>query len=117
MSIDWNRVLPVLVSIAIIIAIAVLRNVNKQFAAIVATMPINIPLGLWIVYAGEGGGSARVLEFTQSVAINLIPTILFTVACYFALKAGWTLIPTILAGYAVWGVSLGITYLLRGALA
>lgn len=116
MSLDWSRTLPVLVSIGIIIAVAVLRNVNKQFAAIVATMPINIPLGLWIIYAGEGGNNPRVIEFTESVAVNLIPTILFTVACTFALKAGWTLIPTIVLGYAVWGASLGLIYLLRGAL-
>lgn len=45
--------MPVLVSIGIIIAVAVLRNVNKQFAAIVATMPINIPLGCGLSTLGR----------------------------------------------------------------
>jgi hypothetical protein len=114
MSIDWNRVIPVLVSIGIIVSVAVLRNYSKQLAAIAATMPINIPLGLWIIYAGEGTNTPQVQAFAQSIAINMIPTILFAFVAYFALKAGWTLIPTLALGYVVWGVSLGISYWLRG---
>ena len=60
MSIDWQRVLPVAVSIGIIIAVAVLRQYSKTFAAIAATMPINVPLALWIIYSGGGtAGSER----------------------------------------------------------
>lgn len=113
-SIDWNRVLPVLVSIGVIVSVAVLRNYSKQFAAIAATMPINIPLGLWIIYAGEGGNNAQVQAFAQSIAINMIPTILFAIVAYVALKAGWSLIPTLALGYVVWGLSLGFSYWVRG---
>lgn len=51
-AINWASILPVIVSILIIIAIAILRNYSQAFASIVAVMPINIPLGMWIVAAG-----------------------------------------------------------------
>ena len=50
MSPALRQILPVIVSILIIIAVAILRNYSKTLAAIFATMPINIPLSLWIIY-------------------------------------------------------------------
>ncbi len=114
--IDWQKVTPVIVSILIIIAIAILRNSSKTLAAIVATMPINIPLGLWIVYAGEEGNYDAMLTFSEALLINIIPTVCFLVAAYLALRAGWTLLPVLGAGYAVWGTTLAISYALRGGL-
>ena len=46
MTLDWQRTLPVIVSILIIIAIAILRQYSKMLAAVVAVMPVNVPLGL-----------------------------------------------------------------------
>jgi hypothetical protein len=47
---NWQRWLPTLTSIAIILAITLLRDKSRTFAAIIAVTPINIPLALWIVY-------------------------------------------------------------------
>jgi hypothetical protein len=69
MQIDVQRILPVLVSILIIISVAVLRQYSKTFAAIAATMPINIPLGLWIVYAGEQGMPRQLLPIWRTSAV------------------------------------------------
>ena len=55
MVIVWPKGLPVLVSIAILIAIGLLREFSRTVAAIVATMLLNIPLALWIVSAADGG--------------------------------------------------------------
>ncbi len=114
MEIAWGKVAPVIVSIIIIIAIAILREYSKNFAAIAATMPINLPLGLWLVY----GSSAKtdMEPFTRSLMLNLIPTFAFVVIAWLAARAGWKLIPMIVAGYVGWGVGLGALMLIRQSL-
>lgn len=117
MSIDWTRVAPVLVSIAIIILIAVVRQYSKSFAAIAATMPINLPLGMWIVYSGSEDSQAALEEFTQAALVNLLPSVIFMLVAWQASKAGYSLMATILLGYVAWGVSLGFVFLVRALLA
>ncbi len=114
MTIDWNRILPVIVSIAIIIAIAILRNYSRTFAAIVAVMPINIPLGMWIIYAGEDNSQQALAEFSESLLLNIVPTLFFMVVTWQATRAGWGLVPSIAAGYAVWLITLLGVFALRG---
>lgn len=113
MEIAWGRVLPVIISICIIIAIAILREYSKTLAAIATTMPINLPLGLWLVY---GASSKEEMEqFTRSLFLNMLPTMLFVVIIWQAARAGWTLLPMITAGYAGWGIGLGLLLLIRQA--
>lgn len=114
MEIAWGRVLPVLVSICIIIAIAILREYSKTLAAIAATMPINLPLGLWLVYGASN--REEVEYFTRSLFLNMLPTMLFVIITWQAARAGWKLLPMIAAGYAGWGIALGLLMLIRRAL-
>jgi len=116
MSPFWNRVLPVVVSIVIIIAVAILRQYSRTVAAVVATMPMNIPLGMWIVYAGDEDHQAALQEFNQAVLVTIIPTLLFMVTAWWVSRAGKGLAPTILSGYAVWGLGVGLIFLLRSQL-
>ncbi len=103
---EITRVLPVVVSICIILAVAVLREYSKTFAAIAATMPINVPLALWIAFsAGDVDQTSRV-QFAQGLLLGIIPTVLFLVFALIAVRSGWTLLPTIAGGYVAWGVSL-----------
>src|SRR3954469_15955876 len=106
-NIDWSRVAPVLVSIGVIILIAIVRQYSKTFAAIAATMPLNIPLGMWIVYSGSDDHQAALAEFSQAALMNLVPTLLFLVVAWQVSKAGYSLFTTIGLGYLAWGVSLG----------
>jgi hypothetical protein len=114
MSIDWQRVLPVLVSIGIIISVAILRQYSKTFAAIAATMPINVPLALWIVYSGGDSDRDGTFSFFETMLVTLPATFVFIVAAYIAARAGWGLAPMILVGYLAWGASLLLLLPLRG---
>jgi hypothetical protein len=110
MTIDWGRIAPVIVSILIIIAVAILRNYSKTLAAIFATMPINIPLALWIVAAGGDTTKESMTALTTNMFWNMFPTVVFIGVVVLAVKAGWALFPSILTGYAAWGLVLaGIT--------
>jgi mannose/fructose/N-acetylgalactosamine-specific phosphotransferase system component IID len=115
MQIEWSRVIPVIVSIIIIILVAILRQYSKMFAAIAATMPINIPLGMWIIYAGDDKQTA-LADFSEAVMINILPTLAFIVTAWLMAKAGHALLPTILVGYLVWGVCLGAVLIIRAQL-
>lgn len=106
MSVNWDKTLPVIVSILIILLIAFLRQYSKTLSAIVATMPINIPLGMWIIYAGEDDGQQALTEFSEALLLNIIPTIMFMAVAWQTTKVGWGLLPTVGAGYVVWGIGL-----------
>jgi hypothetical protein len=116
MDISWGRILPVLVSIGIIILVAVLREYSKTFAAIAATMPINVPLALWIVAAGDDHNPQAMAQFTQAVFINIWPTMVFIVIVFLAARAGWRFVPMVAAGYAGWGISLGLILVVKQVL-
>jgi hypothetical protein len=112
MTIDWQRIAPVVVSIIVIVAVAVLRNYSKTFAAIAATMPINVPLALWIVFSGDDDPAIRT-AFTEGMLLGIFPTAVFLAVAWVVVRAGWSLVPILVAGYLAWGVSLAVLFMLR----
>jgi hypothetical protein len=113
MNPDWERILPVIVSIGIIITIAILREYSKTFAAVATVMPVNIPLGMWIVTAGTDNPRQGLHEFTGAVLINILPTVVFMLIAWYLSRTGWGLLPIILLGYSGWAVTLGIVFGIR----
>ena len=113
MNLKMQDVLPVVLSVLIIVLVAVFEKQSKLFAAITATMPLTIPLALWIVYTSSGGEKASVTNFTQSLVLSLLPTLAFAVTIWLAARAGMKLVPILLSGYAVWALGTGLLILLR----
>jgi hypothetical protein len=107
MNQTFRRVAPVLASIAIIIVIAVLRDRFKALAAITATMPVNVALGLWLVYVADGTDQATVVSFSRSMFAGVVATLIWLLAVWLAARAGWGLGRLLLVGYAAWGVAVG----------
>jgi hypothetical protein len=105
-EITWQRVLPVIVSILLIITVAILRQYSKSLAAVLVTMPLNITLGLWVVFAGEENNPIARAEFAQNLLVNIFPTIIFLIVVFIVMRAGWTIASTLVVGYAAWGISL-----------
>ncbi len=102
----WQDVVPVIISISVIIIVSLLQRYSKLFAAVTATMPLTIPLALWIVYTAAQGERAQIEEFTRSLVIGVIPTLAFTLALWIGARAELKLIPMLVVGYVVWGVVL-----------
>ena len=103
MHIEWSRVLPILVSIGVILVVAFARQYSRTFAVIAAIMPINIPLALWI-FSGGDTPQTDLVAFIEGVMIGSIPLFGFLIAAYIAARAGWSVAPIIVSGYAVWGI-------------
>lgn len=99
-----QKTLPILASIAIILLVAALRERSRAAAAVLATMPINIPLALWVVSSGSGGDTRVLAEFARSLIVSLIPSFVWVGVVFFAVRAGWGVLPAIGAGYGVWAV-------------
>ena len=102
----WQDVIPVVLSILIIILVAVLEKQSKLIAAITATMPLSVVLGLWVVYASAGGDQEAVNSFTTGLLIGIIPSVIFLLTVWFAARQGLRLVPLIGVGYAAWGMAL-----------
>lgn len=108
--------LPVVISILILIAIAIIREHSRTLAAITATMPVMIPLSLWIIFTGEGGEHSGVTEFTDAMVLGIIPTVVFIIVVAIMARAGYALLSLLLGGYGAWGLTLGVVMLLRQVL-
>jgi len=108
----FQKLLPVATSIGVILLVAVLRERSRTLAAIFATMPINMPLAIWVVASGVGDEQLNpVIELlTRNMIIGFIPTFVWLGVVYLAMRAGWQLIPAILGGYLVWGLLLAIAF-------
>lgn len=99
-----QKALPVIASILIILGVAFLRERSRTLAAILATMPINIPLGLWVLFGGGNYDPHLAAMFVRALVPGLIATLVWVGAVWLALQWGWALLPAVLGGYGVWGV-------------
>jgi hypothetical protein len=94
----------------IILTVAMLRERSRALSAIVSTMPINMVLALWIISGVADTNQQTMVNFVRSLLIGLVPSFLWLVVIYIALRAGWSLLPAILAGYAVWGLLVALAF-------
>ncbi len=101
---NLQKIFPVLTSIAIIIIVAILRDRSRAAAAVLATMPLNVPLALWIVSTGSDNDPQVMSDFVRSLIVSLIPSFIWLGVVFLAVRAGWNLWLVLGAGYAVWGV-------------
>lgn len=113
MILPIEKVIPVVISIIVIIAVAIISEYSKTLAAITAVMPIGIPLGMWVAVAGQEKPDEFLSEFSGLIAINMIPTLCFIGAAWFIARSGYSLWPTIIGGYVVWAITLIVLLLVR----
>ncbi|HEY3341184.1 MAG TPA: hypothetical protein VGK81_04160 [Anaerolineae bacterium] len=103
-----QKALPVVTSIVIILVVAFLRDRSKVLATIFATMPINMPLALWVMISDGPEDSTLLATYVRSFMIGLVPAFIWLGVVYFCLRLGWTLLGSIGAGYLVWAVLIAL---------
>ena len=113
---NWKDILPVLFSIVVIVAVAILEKQSKFVAAITATMPLTAALAIWIVYSSSEGESESMTDFSRGLVLGILPTIAFVVAAWLSFRAGLKLVPTLAIAYATWAVGIGVLVGLRRTL-
>ena len=111
-----KQVTPVLLSILIIVVVAVARHYSRALAAVTATMPLQVPLSLWIVCSAEEGDRQAMVGYSEALIMGILGTAACTVAIWLAARAGLRVGATIAVGYVAWGVTLGVVYGVRALL-
>ncbi len=104
----WHEAIPVVISMLVILGVALLERQSKMVAAVAATMPLTVPLALWVVYSNENGEKAAVELFSRNLVMGMIPTLAFALAVWIGARAGLKLIPLLAVGYSIWAVVLGV---------
>jgi len=105
---NLQKALPLVTSILIILLVAVLRERSRTLAAILGTMPINMPLVMWIVWSTPTSDQPIMVDFVRSLIIGMVPTVLWLAIVFLALRSGWNLWIALLYGYGAWAVLLAV---------
>lgn len=104
---NTQRIYQLLISFAIITAIALVSDRSRVMASVLSVMPLSMTLGMWFVHTGTNGGSEVTADFVRMVLFGLIPTAIFTVVCWFGFRQGWSLWVVLVAGYSIWLLAMG----------
>ncbi len=107
---NLQKFLPVATSIVIILIVAVLREKSRTLAAIFGTMPINMPLAMWLVYSSSDQNTATITPFTGSLITGLLTSVVWLLVVYVSLRLGFGLLTAILSGYIVWGILIAFAF-------
>lgn len=111
------RIYQLLISFAIITAIAFASDRSRVLASILSVLPLSMTLGMWFIYTGASGNTNIPADFARMLLFGLIPTALFVVACWFGFRQGWSLWLVLAVGYSVWLLAMGLYRLIDSGLA
>lgn len=103
--------LRVLIGSLILLLIALISERSRTAAGIFATMPINIPIALWLVNS-TSNSPQEMAPFARGLMLGLIPTMVFAAVSWLTLSRGWSLPWVYAIGYAAWG---GVLMAMRAA--
>ena len=111
----FSRFFPILISVAILVLIAFVQERSKFLAAIIATMPVMIPLSLWVVYRSNQENYTQITLYARSLVWGIFPTVGFILAVWAAFRLRLPFQAVIGVGYAAWGIlTLALRILSRG---
>ena len=103
-----ERIVPVVLSVVIIILVAIVQERSRYWAALIAALPVSAPLALWIVFSATRGNHTQTAEFASSMLVGVGASMIFLVACWFALRLQWRFPLVLLFGGAVWCIVVGL---------
>jgi hypothetical protein len=101
-----ERLLPVVLSVIIIVAVALLQERSRHLAALLAAMPLTAPLAMWIVFSASQGDYRQTADFVASMALGFVAALAFIAACWFGLRHQWGFPVVLGLGAVVWLASV-----------
>jgi hypothetical protein len=97
-----DRVLPVVVSVLVIVAVAIVQERSRFLAATIAAMPLTAPLAMWIVFSASDGDQRQTADFMASMAVGTAATLVFVVVCWIGLRQAWGFAGTLIVAFVLW---------------
>ncbi|MGQ0601974.1 MAG: hypothetical protein ACT4QE_09795, partial [Anaerolineales bacterium] len=80
------------------------RDRSRTVAALLATMPINIPLALWVISSGSDNDPQVLSDTIRTMFIGLILGFVWLGVVLWLTRAGWMILPAMGVGYVAWAV-------------
>ena len=102
-----QRIVQLLISFAILTGVALISEKSRSLAGILAVLPINVTLALWLVASNNPDDSKLAADFSRMMLLGLLPGIVFLGVCWAAFRRGWSLPLAIGTGYVVWALAMG----------
>lgn len=104
------RVYEILISLAVIVLVTWLGDRFRGLAGVLATMPLNIPLAMMIVFHNTGRDPEATVEFARASVKGIVATGSFVLAAWLVSRRRSPFALVILAGYAAWAATLLLWY-------
>jgi hypothetical protein len=108
-----EKILPVVVSVVIIVLVAVVQGWSRELAAILAVMPLTMPLAAWIVFSSSGGDHQQTRDFVSSMFAAYLPTLVFVASLWYGLRQAWPFPFVTVFAFVVWATLIALPYLIR----
>jgi hypothetical protein len=108
-----EKVLPVLASVVIIVLVAVVQDRSRELAAVLAVMPLTVPLAVWIVFSASGRDYQQTAHFVRSMIAGYLATVAFVVACWYGLRQHWPLPAVMVFAFGLWAALAALPYVIR----
>ena len=108
-----EKVAPRVISIVIIVLVALVQERSRELAAILAVMPITMPLAAWIVFASSGRDYEQTAGFVRSMLAAYVPTLVFVIACWYGLRKQWPFPAVLVFAFGIWGALVALPYAIR----
>ena len=97
-------------AMVILVIVAFIGERYRNIAGLLTSMPLQIPLAMWIVYTSTGGQSEQTAQFARAAFYGIVPTAMFCLTCWLVLAKGWPFPRVVMTAYGVWLVSTFISY-------
>ena len=107
------KILPVIASIVIIVLVALVQERSRELAAILAVMPLTVPLAAWIVFSASGGDYEQTARFVRSMVAGYLATVVFVLACWHGLRHQWPFGLVMAFAFGVWGALVSSPHVVR----
>jgi hypothetical protein len=97
-----EKLVTVVLSVLIVVMVAVVQERSRHLAAIIATMPLTVPLAMWIVFSASRGDQRQTADFVGSMLVGIVGNVLFVLACWLGFRREWGFLATVAFAAAVW---------------
>ena len=97
-------------SMVVLTVVAFIGERHRGLAGLLAAMPLQIPLAIWIVYSSTNGNPGQTTEFARAAFFGIIPTAIFCLVCWLALSHKLALPWVYVVAYGVWLVAVLISF-------
>ena len=108
-----DKILPVVVSIAIIVLVSVVQEKSRFLAAVLSSMPLIAPLALWVVWKASKGNHEQTAEFAGSLVLGVVATLAFVMGTWMAFRQNLSFGSALGIGTLAWLGVLGGSKLLQ----